>query len=95
MKFSCDLPIDFDDSKVEFSTNEAIMTMAQAMEKAGFSATYVTDHPAPSSRWLAGAQEHSRYQNKTKQGPKFLIHCFFNSFINIHKLTLFFSCYLW
>lgn len=54
MKFSCDLPIDFDDNKVEFSTNEALMQMAQAMEKAGFSATYVTDHPAPSSRWLAG-----------------------------------------
>ena len=35
MKFSCDLPIDFDDNKVEFSTNEAIMNMAQAMEKAG------------------------------------------------------------
>src|SRR5690606_34699015 len=36
------------------STNEAIIQMAQTMEKAGFDATYVTDHPAPSSRWLAG-----------------------------------------
>ena len=54
MKFSCDLPLDFDDGKVEFSTNEAVAKMAQTMEKAGLDATYVTDHPAPSSRWLAG-----------------------------------------
>jgi len=54
MKISCDLPIDFTDDKVEFSSIDAITKMAQAMEAAGFSATYVTDHPAPSSRWLAG-----------------------------------------
>ncbi len=54
MKFSCDLPIDFTDEKVEFSSIEAISTMARTMESAGFDATYVTDHPAPSSRWLAG-----------------------------------------
>ena len=54
MKFSCDLPIDFTDDKIEFSSIEAISTMARKMEEVGFSATYVTDHPAPSSRWLAG-----------------------------------------
>ncbi|MBV1917286.1 MAG: TIGR03619 family F420-dependent LLM class oxidoreductase [Sphingomonadaceae bacterium] len=54
MKFSCALPIDFTDDKVEFSSIDAIKKMTRAMENAGLDATYVTDHPAPSSRWLAG-----------------------------------------
>ena len=54
MKFSCDMPIDFTDEKVEFSSLEAITTMSRAVEAAGLDAIYVTDHPAPSSRWLAG-----------------------------------------
>lgn len=54
MKFSCDMPLDFTDDKVEFNSIAAITTMAQAVEKAGLDAIYLTDHPAPSSRWLAG-----------------------------------------
>jgi probable F420-dependent oxidoreductase len=54
MKFSCDMPIDFTDDKIEYSSIEAITTMSRAVEAAGFEAIYVTDHPAPSSRWLAG-----------------------------------------
>ena len=48
MRFSCSLPNHAD----EFLTIEAITRMVQAMDKAGFDATFVTDHPAPSSRWV-------------------------------------------
>ncbi len=54
MKFSCDMPIDFTDEKIEFSSIEAVTTMSRKVEAVGFDAIYVTDHPAPSSRWLAG-----------------------------------------
>ena len=54
MKFSCDMPIDFTDDKIEFSSLDAIATMSRKVEAVGFDAIYVTDHPAPSSRWLAG-----------------------------------------
>lgn len=48
MRFSCSLPNHAD----EFLTIAAITRMVQAMDKAGFDATFVTDHPAPSSRWV-------------------------------------------
>jgi probable F420-dependent oxidoreductase len=48
MRFSCSLPNHAD----EFLTIAAITRMVQAMDKAGIDATFVTDHPAPSSRWV-------------------------------------------
>lgn len=48
MRFSCSLPNDAE----EFLSIEAITQMVQAMDKAGFDAVHVTDHPAPSLRWI-------------------------------------------
>ena len=48
MRFSCSLPNHAD----AFLTIEAITRMVQAMDKAGLDATFVTDHPAPSQRWV-------------------------------------------
>lgn len=48
MHFSCSLPID----SAEYHSIEAITRMVQAMDKAGFDATFLTDHPAPSLRWV-------------------------------------------
>ena len=53
MRFSCLLPIDEGQGR-EFGTIDAIAAMAAAMDQAGVDAGSVTDHPAPSSRWLAG-----------------------------------------
>ena len=52
MRFSCSLPVD-DVGSDDFISIEGITEMVQAMDKAGVDATFVTDHPAPSSRWIA------------------------------------------
>jgi probable F420-dependent oxidoreductase len=53
MKFSCSLPVD-DIGDPGFLSIEGITQMAQAVETAGLDAVFVTDHPAPSRRWLDG-----------------------------------------
>lgn len=53
MRFSCSLPIE-EASGNEFQSIEAIGEMALAVDKAGLDAIFVTDHPAPSQRWLEG-----------------------------------------
>jgi probable F420-dependent oxidoreductase len=53
MRFSCSLPVD-DIGDDGFLSIEAISEMAQAAERAGVDAVFVTDHPAPSRRWLDG-----------------------------------------
>lgn len=53
MRFSCSLPLD-EATPGEFQTLEAITGMVQAIDKAGLDGVFVTDHPAPSGRWLAG-----------------------------------------
>jgi len=51
MHFSCSLPLD--DIEVDsFLSIEGISQMAQATERAGLDAAFVTDHPAPSRKWL-------------------------------------------
>ena len=51
MQFSCSLPIDGTVGG-EFSSIEAIHEMVGAIDRAGLHACFVTDHPAPSRRWL-------------------------------------------
>jgi probable F420-dependent oxidoreductase len=51
MHFSCSLPVD-DIGEDGFLSVEGISQIAQAIEKAGLHAAFVTDHPAPSRRWL-------------------------------------------
>ena len=59
MQFSVGLPTDRVDAPHEFITGDAVAEMAAAAEAAGFDACYVTDHPAPDDRWLAGGGHHA------------------------------------
>lgn len=53
MKFSFHLPVDHVGQPDEFLTGAAIAEMAQALDRAGIDAAYVTEHPAPVDAWLA------------------------------------------
>jgi probable F420-dependent oxidoreductase len=59
MKFSYHLPLERVHSPTEFLTYPAIAEMTQALEQAGIDACYVTDHPAPSDRWLQSGGHHA------------------------------------
>lgn len=53
MRFSAMLPIDEGEGR-EFGSLDAMRTIAASLEAADVDAVFVTDHPSPSSRWLAG-----------------------------------------
>lgn len=53
MHFSCSLPVD-DIGEDEFLSIDVITKMVQAIDHAGLHGVFVTDHPAPSGRWLSG-----------------------------------------
>src|SRR3954466_7113900 len=59
MRFTIGLPTDHVDRAEEFVTGEAVMACASAAEAAGFDACFVTDHPAPDIKWLAGGGHHA------------------------------------
>lgn len=52
MKINIPLPFDQIEPADEFTTMEAVKEVGLAVEKAGFNAGLVTDHPCPTSRWL-------------------------------------------
>jgi probable F420-dependent oxidoreductase len=52
MKINCPLPFDHIDPPHEFTTMEAVREVGAAVERAGFNAGLVTDHPCPTGRWL-------------------------------------------
>jgi probable F420-dependent oxidoreductase len=52
MKINVPLPFDHIDPPGEFTTMEAVTAVAAAVERAGFNAGLVTDHPCPTGRWL-------------------------------------------
>jgi probable F420-dependent oxidoreductase len=52
VKFTIQLPTDRVAQGAEFTSGEALVEMARAVERAGFDAAFVTDHPAPEDRWL-------------------------------------------
>lgn len=54
MAFSVSVTLPFDniDPAEEFGTIEAVREVGSTLEQAGFTTGTVTDHPAPSSRWL-------------------------------------------
>ncbi|HEY3694321.1 LLM class F420-dependent oxidoreductase [Phenylobacterium sp.] len=52
MKMTMHIPMDIDD-RVEFQNAAAVRAMAQAIEKAGVDACFITDHPAPTAKWRA------------------------------------------
>jgi len=54
MKVSLGLPTHRIDAGPEFVSGDAVASLARAAEGAGFAAVFVTDHPAPPRRWVAG-----------------------------------------
>ncbi len=60
MRYSVGLPVDHVTMADEFVTGDAIAEMAAAVEAAGLDAVFVTDHPAPDDRWLAGGGHHAQ-----------------------------------
>ena len=59
MRFTIGLPTDHVELADEFVTGPAVMACAGAAEAAGFDACFVTDHPAPDAKWLAGGGHHA------------------------------------
>ncbi len=59
MKFSAQLPSDRVECGAEFVGVEAIARIAGAIERAGFDACYVSEHPFPTDRWLRAGGHHS------------------------------------
>jgi probable F420-dependent oxidoreductase len=59
MRFTIGLPTDRVGQADEFVNGEAVMECARAAERAGFDACFVTDHPAPDAKWLAGGGHHA------------------------------------
>jgi len=52
MKINVTLPFDYQpDTADEFVTPEAIVELSQLVDKLGFHAVNVTDHPCPTARW--------------------------------------------
>lgn len=52
MKINVPLPFDLIDPPGEFTSMEAVADVGAAVERAGFHAGLVTDHPCPTGRWL-------------------------------------------
>jgi probable F420-dependent oxidoreductase len=59
MHFTVQLPTHRVDQFEEFASGEAVAALASAAEQAGFDACFVTDHPFPGDRWMAGGGHHS------------------------------------
>ena len=59
MRYSVQLPTDRVEQGPEFTTAEAVVEMARAVEAAGFDACYVTEHPFPADDWLATGGHHA------------------------------------
>ncbi len=59
MKFSVQLPTDRVERGDEYISADAIAEMAEAIERAGFDACWVTEHPFPSDEWMASGGHHS------------------------------------
>ncbi|GAC1579317.1 MAG: LLM class F420-dependent oxidoreductase [Novosphingobium sp.] len=53
------LPFDRHDAGDEFATMDAVRDVGAAVERAGFSAGLVTDHPCPTGRWLDAGGHHA------------------------------------
>ncbi|MFN7150124.1 MAG: TIGR03619 family F420-dependent LLM class oxidoreductase [Microthrixaceae bacterium] len=58
-RISLGLPVDRVAAGPELVSGDAIADLASAWERLGYHAVYVTDHPAPDDRWLAGGGHHA------------------------------------
>ncbi len=60
MKINIPLPFDRIEPEGAFTTMEAVHAVGRAIEAAGFHAALVTDHPAPTGRWLDTGGHHAQ-----------------------------------
>lgn len=60
MKINIPLPFDRTELPNEFGTMEAVSEVGAAVERAGFHAGLVTDHPCPTGRWLDTGGHHAQ-----------------------------------
>lgn len=58
-RVSLGLPLERVDTGVELVSGPAVAELASSYERFGFHAAFVTDHPAPDDRWLAGGGHHA------------------------------------
>ncbi len=58
-RISLGLPVDRVGSGAELVSGPAVADLAASYERLGFHAAFVTDHPAPDDRWLAGGGHHA------------------------------------
>ena len=59
LQFNIPLPFDRHDVGDQFATMDAVREVGAAIERAGFSAALVTDHPCPTGRWLDDGGHHA------------------------------------
>ena len=59
MKFALGVPLMHRGEDNDFLTGEAIARLAQAAEKAGYDALYITEHPIPGDKWLRFGGHHA------------------------------------
>ncbi len=59
VRVSLGLPVERVGAGPELVSGRALTDLAAAYERFGFHAAYVTDHPAPDDRWLAGGGHHA------------------------------------
>jgi probable F420-dependent oxidoreductase len=60
MKLNAILPFDHIDEPDEFTTLDAVREIGAVVERAGFAGASVTDHPAPTGRWLDAGGHHAQ-----------------------------------
>jgi probable F420-dependent oxidoreductase len=60
MKLNAILPFDHIDKPDEFTTLDAVREVGAVIERAGFAGGNVTDHPAPTGRWLDAGGHHAQ-----------------------------------
>lgn len=60
MKINVTLPCDRLEAMDEFVTMEALIALSQALERLGYVACCVTDHPCPTARWLEHGGHHAQ-----------------------------------
>ncbi|MEO8698213.1 MAG: LLM class F420-dependent oxidoreductase, partial [Acidimicrobiales bacterium] len=59
MKFALGVPLMHRGEDNAFLTGEAVAGLAQAAEKAGYDALYITEHPIPGDKWLRFGGHHA------------------------------------
>jgi probable F420-dependent oxidoreductase len=60
MKINVTLPFDQLEDPTQFLRPEAVVQIATLLERSGYEAACVTDHPAPTGRWLDAGGHHAQ-----------------------------------